>query len=425
METLRYGSRGNGVLLLQLALRREGSLTALPDGVFGSKTLNAVRRFQSANGLVPDGAAGERTFAAAEPYLLGSVRYRLRRGDTFFRLGKRFSTSADAIAAANPALDPAELPIGSEVTIPLGFPVTPTDIPYSSRLSELVCEGLVMRYPFIARERIGLSALGKPLTVLRMGRGKRRVFINAAHHANEWITTPLVLDFAESLARASVTGGTVAGRSAAALLKSVTLLIMPMVDPDGVDIVNGAESGAALERALSIAEGWPEIPFPSGWKANAEGTDLNLNYPADWEQAKKLKYSLGFTGPAPRDFVGSAPLSAPESRAVYEFTKAVRPDASLSYHTQGGEIYWRFKDVEPEGAFALGRRMAEASGYSLADVPDGSSNAGYRDWFIAEFELPGYTVEAGYGRNPLPLSQYDELKQDNFPLMAAFLEGAK
>ncbi len=82
----------------------------------------------------------------------------------------------------------------------------------------------------------------------------------------------------------------------------------PLVNPDGVDLVNGVlEEGASLEEAESIAADYPKIPFPNGWKANIEGIDLNLQFPAGWENARNIKFAMGFTTPAPRDYVGEAP----------------------------------------------------------------------------------------------------------------------
>lgn len=424
METLRYGSRGNPVVLLQLALERSGFLKDDPDGVFGTRTLNAVRRFQTSKGLVPDGTAGPLTWDKAEEYLYGFTRHRLRYGDTFYRLAKRYGITADEIAAANPSLNIAELPVGEEVLIPLPFPVVPTNVPYSSVLLEYVIRGLVLRYPFIGLETLGHTPLGAPLRALRMGSGANELFINAAHHANEWITTPLVLDYLETYAKAYVGKGTISGRSAASFFASTALYIAPMVDPDGVDLVNGAVRREAFAKALAIAEDFPAVSFPEGWKANIEGTDLNLNYPADWEEARRIKFAQGFTRPAPRDYVGTAPLSAPESAALFGFTGKHDFLLTISYHTQGEEIYWKYKDIEPEGARATAETMSAVSGYALAEVPEESANAGYRDWFISEYRRPGFTVEAGRGRNPLPLSQYDGIRQDNFPLIAAAMEAA-
>ena len=117
------------------------------------------------------------------------------------------------------------------------------------------------------------------------------------------------------------------------------------------------------------------------------------------------------------DYVGPMPLSAPESRAMYDYTLALSPRLTLSYHTQGGEIYWRYGECEPEGAQKIGELFAKLSGYTLADPAAESSNAGYKDWFIQALDRPGFTIEAGRGTNPLPISDFDPLYQENLPIL--------
>ena len=117
--------------------------------------------------------------------------------------------------------------------------------------------------------------------------------------------------------------------------------------------------------------------------------------------------------PGPRDYVGPSPLSAPESRAVADFTRKNVFDRTLSYHTQGQVLYWQYKDIYVSGAEALTERYAEVSGYTMEQVPEESSNAGYKDWFIDTYRKPGCTVEAGKGMNPLPLSQFPEIYRAN------------
>ena len=139
-----------------------------------------------------------------------------------------------------------------------------------------------------------------------------------------------------------------------------------------------------------------------------------------WEEAKAQKYAAGFTRPAPRDFVGSRPLDAPESRAVYDLSLREDFDLTVSLHTQGEEIYWRFADYNVQNGGEIGEKMAEASGYTLAEPSLFSSFAGYKDWFIMTYQRPGYTVEAGIGRNPLPITQFDRI----YPSVKAILKVA-
>lgn len=424
MKVLLYGSKGTDVELTQLALSRSGYYKGDIDGCFGRETLNSVRRFQADFSLVPDGIVGEKTLIEIEPFLLGSFTHTVRGGDTAFSLAKRFGTTTASIAAANPGLDPDRLSIGQRLTIPYGFDIVPTNIRYTPRFVELVIDGLRTRYPFIENSVYGRSVIGNDLNCISFGKGEKELLFNASHHANEWITTPLVLKFAEAFLKAYVNGGTLLGRDCRSLFERVKLYIAPLVNPDGVALVNAdidMNSNYYLS-AKKIASAYPTIPFPSGWKANIEGTDLNLNYPAGWDEAKRIKYALGYTSPAPRDFVGASPLSSAESRALYEFTLAHDFLLTISYHTQGMEIYWKYGEIEPERGREIGGKMAELSGYTLENVPPESANAGYKDWFIQNYKLPGYTVEAGRGQNPLPLNQFDEIYSDNLGIMLTALE---
>ena len=147
------------------------------------------------------------------------------------------------------------------------------------------------------------------------------------------------------------------------------------------------------------------------------GVDLNLQFPAGWEQVKEIKYSQGFNKPSPRDFVGFGPLTEPESLAIYNFTLLHGFRLVITFHTQGKEIYWQFQNFNPPSSFYIGSRFAEVSGYKLAQTPYNSSFAGYKDWFIQEYNRPGYTIEAGIGINPLPISQFDEIYNDNIGIL--------
>lgn len=299
------------------------------------------------------------------------------------------------------------------------MPIVTTDIPITSARNEALIQQLAERYPFIRTELLTRTAFGRPVRLLTIGNGPRNVIFTAAHHANEWITAYVLLKFAEELANAIETGGRIFGVSAQNVANAATIYMVPLVDPDGVDLVTGAIEPGSLEYEIArrLGENYPDIPFPNGWKANLMGVDLNLQYPAGWLQAREIKFSQGYTRPGPRDYVGRAPLGQLESRALATLTERLDPVLVLAYHTQGEVIYWKFRDVFVPGAQELGEEFARLSGYALADTPYESAWAGYKDWFIQNFRRPGYTIEVGLGENPLPLSQFDEIYRKNLGIL--------
>ena len=297
--------------------------------------------------------------------------------------------------------------------------IVKTDVPMTYGLCEQTILNLAKTYPFLRTEVLTETDQDRKIRTLVIGNGPRSVIYSAAWHANEWITAPLLLKFVEEFAQALESGGEIFGRDAGELAAAATIYTVPMVNPDGVDLVTGGlhPDSAAYENAREIGEYFPAIPFPSGWKANLNGVDLNLQFPAGWLRAREIKFSQGYDRPAPRDYVGRAPLNQQESRALADYTAYIDPELVLAYHTQGKEIYWSFMDYEIPGARELGEKLAAVSGYALAQPAEVSSYAGYKDWFIKDFRRPGYTVEAGSGTNPLPLSQFDEIYRDNLGIL--------
>lgn len=299
------------------------------------------------------------------------------------------------------------------------MPIVRTDVPITSQsCSEMILQ-ITRTYPFCRSELLATTAFQRPIRTLVIGNGPRKVIYSASHHANEWITSLVLLKFAEELAIAISENGRIGGEDARRIRESATIYMVPMVNPDGVDLVTGAIEQGQLqyETARRLADNYPSIPFPNGWKANLLGVDLNLQYPALWLQAREIKFSQGYTRPGPRDYVGRAPLGQIESRALAGYTEVIDPELVLAYHAQGEVIYWQFQDYVVEGARELGEEFARVSGYELEDVPFESGFAGYKDWFIQKYRRPGYTIEVGKGDNPLPLTQFDEIYRNNVPIL--------
>ena len=421
MRVLRIGDSGVDVEYLSLALTRAGFNTGGIKNVFDQNVHNALVAFQNREKIAADGIAGEITYERLMPYLKGFDVITIESGDTLEDIANRVGTTAEAIRTANPMLQSFDA--GAIITVPFGFDVVPTNVSWSHQLATYVTEGLKARYPFIETATAGESVMDNELWYIKIGTGDKDVFYNASHHANEWITTPVLFKFTEDYLKAVSTGNLLDGKDAGSLYNTTTVYVMPLVNPDGVDLVNGAipTDSRYYINARNIASSYPSIPFPNGWKANILGTDLNLNYPASWDRAREIKASQGFTAPAPRDYVGSSPLSALESRIVYNFTLANDFLLTVSMHTQGGVIYWKYLDFMPPRAEEIGLALQDASGYTLADTPYESSFAGYKDWYISYYNRPGYTVEIGRGTNPLPISDFDSIYPASLSLLTEAL----
>ena len=187
-----------------------------------------------------------------------------------------------------------------------------------------------------------------------VGEGPVHVGCAGPHLADRWSLTVLMLRFLEEYASAYVNGEAWAGK----MYLTTTLHLLPLVNPDGTDLVTGAldplDSFYAQARAL--ATHFPGIPFPEGWAANISGIDLSLQYPAGWGQARRAGFRRGFNRPGPRGYVGSEPLIAPESRAVARWTRDRAFDLVVSCDPGYGD--W-FMSVWGRPWFAFGEEAGE------------------------------------------------------------------
>jgi hypothetical protein len=100
-------------------------------------------------------------------------------------------------------------------------------------------------------EEVGRSAQGRAIRLLTLGRGARKVLLWSQMHGDEPSATPALLDVADVLLTRERAGDT----AAAAVLDGLTLLLVPMLNPDGAEVY-GRQNAQAIDvnrDALDLA----------------------------------------------------------------------------------------------------------------------------------------------------------------------------
>ncbi len=261
-------------------------------------------------------------------------------------------------------------------------------------------------YPFLQRTVIGESVCGRPIEALSLGHGEHAVLFAAAFHAQEWLTSLIALRLCEELCTL-YSGETRPSRFNYPLVAaSRTIVIVPQVNPDGVDIaIHGSKAGGSHADMLHFQG----ADIKGYWQANAMGVDLNHNFNAGHAILQALERDHGIVAPCGRRFGGASAESEPETKAMTALCRRLPFTHVTALHSQGEEIYWQYGERTPPISHMAARVMGSLSGYTPASPDAIASHGGFKDWFINETGRMGFTFELGRGRNPLPLDDFEPI----------------
>lgn len=283
-----------------------------------------------------------------------------------------------------------------------------------ARLTKKIKE-LEQGFPWLNIISFGKSLLGKELFALDFRPAfshcsKKPLLMAGAFHGMEWITTTLLLAFTQSVCLSIENGRVPMDRG---------LVVAPCINPDGVDIqIHGAQVAGRFQNLVETSSGGDT----KHWQANARGVDINHNFDAEWRALRKMEIAAGITQPGPTRFGGPYPESEPESHCLARFCRCHEFAMALALHSQGEEIYYEFGDCTPANAYALAEAFAQVSGYEVSAPSGLASYGGFKDWFIAYFRRPAFTIEVGKGVNPLPISQFPSIYEKVEPLLYTALQ---
>ena len=233
---------------------------------------------------------------------------------------------------------------------------------------------------------IGSSYLGQNLFCVKAGNGQKNILVVAGHHSLETILSEVVMEYLF--------------RSRPDWFRGVTLYTVPLLNPDGADIVVGRIKQPRFSSDRSR------------WQANYRGVDLNHNYDAGFEIVKKLVEENGIREPNYTKYGGEFPFSEPETAAIRDLCKKIPFQVAVALHSQGEEIYYEYDGIVPEGTEQYLDAFQKKSHYKITKPTGTASHGGMKDWFIKTYNRPAFTVEAGLGKNPLPHSLFPKLYAD-------------
>jgi g-D-glutamyl-meso-diaminopimelate peptidase len=260
---------------------------------------------------------------------------------------------------------------------------------------------------------IGYSHFGRRIFAVKLGKGEKNILLIGSHHGREWLTSSLLMEMLETYAKSYHDNDKV-GSYSTDILDNVSIWFIPMLNPDGVTIQQGnLKKFPKYHRDNLVQMNLNSTDF-SRWKANGMGVDLNRQYPVGW----KNHANDDVTVPTYQFYKGKKPIATHETKAIVKFTKKIKPQIAVSYHTAGREIYWNYNNRKNKQRDSrIAEKVATLTGYKLASPPENAVGAGYTDWFISTYQKPALTLEISYlvGETNPPLKVfYEEWKRNKF-----------
>lgn len=250
-----------------------------------------------------------------------------------------------------------------------------------------------------ARVRVhGRTVQGWPLRSVSVGNPDRTLALIGGIHASEGgpeILAPVFERFMSEDAE---------------LLQRVGVSILPLVNGD--------------ERER-IAAGYP-------WylRKNTSGVDLNRNFDASWEQEDKL-YGASSADPGSPTYRGPYAASEPETAAMVDFLRTVRPLAVASLHGPG-TLFILPADAEPEYAsrvialaMAYHRGCAGGRPVGKFDMAVRSGPGTLAQWVYQYTGVPAFDVECNKSEACVALVQNRATEEQMRELIASQYGGIR
>lgn len=338
-------------------------------------------------------------------------------------LGNFFGNGPTAGSGASNALGAL-----STIPLPAGY--------YCSNVGTYTYQEMLMdlntlkaNYPSMQMDVLATTIDGRQLYHVVVGNpsAKHKILVHGGIHAREYISSQVVMREIVALLEMQKSGLLYHGQSMATLLQNTCIHFVPMVNPDGITLVQGGidalNTQAAKTMVMSMAaqdQVTDLNTYIHKWKNNINGVNLNRNFDAYWQEA-----AAKIDHPSNTLYKGTAPESEIESKALADLCRKIMPDYTISYHTQGRIIYWYFGETgsyKAKGQY-LANVIHQNTGYTISNTWSQTDAAGFKDWAVMKLDIPSVTIEVGRGTSPVEETQITQIWEENEGILPDLLVG--
>lgn len=380
----------------------------------GTDTTHALVSSSGSSASTPADSIGMTSFGPTVPGVTGSST-----GSSMNNLFGPGTTTSGSSTVLN-AL--------STVPLPAGYYCSNVGT-YTYQEMQVDLNSLKATYPKMQMDVLGNTIDGRQLYHVVVGNpsAPHKILVHGGIHAREYISSQVVMREIVALLEMQQNNLLYHGQSVATLLQNTCIHFVPMVNPDGITLVQGGidalNTQAAKTMVMSMAaqdQVTDLATYLRKWKNNINGVNLNRNFDAFWQEATpKVDH------PSNMFYKGTGPESEVESKALANLCRQIMPDYTISYHTQGRVIYWYFGETgnyKAKGQY-LANVVHQNTGYTISDTWSQTDAAGFKDWAVQKLDIPSVTIELGRGTSPVDESQISQMWTENDGILPDLLVG--
>lgn len=380
----------------------------------GTDTTHALVSSSGSSAGTPADSIGMTSFGPTVPGVTGS--------STGSSMNNLFGTGTTTSGSSN------VLNALSTVPLPAGYYCSNVGT-YTYQEMQVDLNSLKATYPKMQMDVLGNTIDGRQLYHVVVGNpsAPHKILVHGGIHAREYISSQVVMREIVALLEMQQNNWLYHGQSVATLLQNTCIHFVPMVNPDGITLVQGGidalNTQAAKTMVMSMAaqdQVTDLATYLRKWKNNINGVNLNRNFDAFWQEATpKVDH------PSNMFYKGTGPESEVESKALANLCRQLMPDYTISYHTQGRVIYWYFGETgnyKAKGQY-LANVVHQNTGYTISDTWSQTDAAGFKDWAVQKLDIPSVTIELGRGTSPVDESQITQMWTENDGILPDLLVG--